>query len=144
MFADISYSLVTAEQFAQALENLAKVRDNEEPSASTVSRVVLAPDPKRRADICRIAAILMYKAGVRPYELSCTMLSDLSILCADASGNEASNSEEVRCADLLITANSYLKRKTRLSRRLILPVIYDNRHRVLIARRAAKATGLVG
>lgn len=114
-----SYPLVTAEQFAQALSNLGNITDIEMRMTSSASSKAPVPDPKRRADICRIATILMYRAGVRPYELSGIMLGDLSMLCADKSGDEVSDPEAIRSADLLITANYFLKQKTRLSRRLI-------------------------
>lgn len=121
-----SYPLVTAKQFATALGGLAAMSATKHHVSSIVAQQGSVPDFKRRADICRIAAILMYRAGVRPYELSGIMLDDLSMLCTDTVGTELSSNHTdvpdpgaICSADLLITANMYLKRKTRFSRRLI-------------------------
>lgn len=97
-----SYPLVTAEQFEVALRDMpaAAERCADEPS-----------DCPRLVDIGRISTILMFRAGVRPLELSALMLDDLSIRCNDRG--------EVDFAELLITANEQLSRKTRLSRRVV-------------------------
>lgn len=121
-----SYPLVTAKQFAIALDGLAAMGETKRNASSTAARNSSVRAFNRKADICRIAAILMYRAGLRPYELSGLMLDDLSMLCTDtADAKRSSNHADVphpdaiRSADLLITANMYLKRKTRFSRRLI-------------------------
>lgn len=121
-----SYPLVTAKQYAAALDSLAAMGETKHHASSIAARKSQAPVFKRKADICRIAAILMFRAGVRPHELSGLMLDDLSMLCTDAVGSERSSNhadvpdpDAICSADLLITANMYLKQKTRFSRRLI-------------------------
>lgn len=96
-----TYPLVTADQFARALTALGTIKGPHSVSIAS----------QRRADICRICAVLMFRAGVRPYELSGLLLTDLTMRC-----NE---NNDVEFAELLITANAHLKRKTRLSRRVI-------------------------
>ena len=121
-----SYTLVTARQFARSLNSLAAMVETEPHSSSSAAQKNLLPDTKRQADICRIAVILMYRAGVRPNELSGLMLDDLSMRCTDSVSAklnsdhaDAPDPRAICSADLLITANRHMNRKTRLSRRLI-------------------------
>lgn len=99
-----SYDLVSHAQFIELL----KLLGNPVPDTTQSQNAARA---KRRSDICRIAAILMFRAGVRPLELASLQLSDLSIRC--------NQHGVVTFAELLITANKVHIQKTRLSRRKI-------------------------
>lgn len=71
---------------------------------------VNAAAARRRSDITRICLILMYRAGLRPHEMSSLRMGDLSFYRREGDG-------VIERAELDIGANGYHRRKTRLSRR---------------------------